>query len=234
MKKTKLVAILTALFLYGVSAANANAVARFTFTPTAGSYTVGNEFTVDLGVNSDTEKVVAIDVVGTYDKNLLELVKMEKITNESGFQFNWDQATTPKIDINAGTFSATLTPTSSSSLEGVVANHGLIKLTFRGKSAGTGNVALTCQQGSINDANILNPSSVDVATCSSNQSGSYTLTASTTTTTSPTATPTPTTAPVTTTSATNTLPETGSLGATVGLVVFGVVCVLGALFLGLL
>lgn len=234
MKKInfKLTFILFVAVMFFMPKAQALAAPHFTITPTAGTYSVGSTFAVTLGVDSDVEKVVAMDVVGAFDKDLLELISVDKITTpDPAFQFSYD-ANTAIIHNDTGKFEVTLSPVGSSVFDGVVAKQNLLTLYFRPKASGTGTLNLLCVQGAVNDSNILNPSSVDVDSCTANQSGSYTIqpgVGGVTTTPAPTS----ETTPVQTTESTE-LPRTGAVGTTVGLIVFGAVSVLSALFLRLL
>lgn len=237
---TKLNFRLTTILLVGLmfcaSKVQASAAPHFTLSPTVGTYSVGTTFAVTLGVDTDTEKVVAMDVVGTFDMDKLELVSIDKVTTpDPAFQFSYD-ANTALIHNDTGKFEVTLSPLGSSVFDGIVTKQSLLTLYFRPKLSGQAALNLTCVQGAVNDSNILNPSSVDVVSCPANQSGLYTIqpgvggdTLITPTVTSAAA----TTTPVQTTGSTE-LPKTGAVGTTVGLVVFGAVCVLSALFLRLL
>ena len=227
----KLSFFLLVCLMFFTSKVQALAVPHFTFTPTSGTYSVGTTFAVILGVDSDIEKVVAMDVVGTFDKDKLELVSINKITTpDPAFQFSYD-ANTAIIHNDTGKFEVTLSPLSSSVFDGVVAKQNLLTLYFRPKSSGSAALNLTCLQGAVNDSNILNPSSVDVDSCTANQSGLYTI--------EPgvggevIVTPTKTVTPVQTKEATE-LPQTGGLGTTVGLLIFAAVGIISALFLRLL
>lgn len=204
------------------------AAPHFTFTPSSGSYTVGSNFSVNLGINSESENVGGADLVGTFDASRLEIVSITKANVEHSFSFEYNSGSTPIIDNNAGKFEITLNPTSSSVFDYKPANEALLTINFKAKATGTADLNLTCQQGSVADTNIINDKAADVVTCSSNQSGSYNITSGGS---NPTSAPTPT---KTTTTTTTQLPRTGGIGSTVGLVVFGAVSVFGALFLTLL
>lgn len=222
------------VFLFAVSSVKAYAAPRFTITPTSGTYSVGTSFSVIVGVNSDTEKVVAMDVVGVFDKSKLQLISVEKITTpDPAFQFSFD-SNTALIHNDTGKFEATLSPLGTSVFDGVVTAQNLLTLYFMPIASGTANVSFSCTQGAVNDSNILNPSSVDVTTCTANDSGSYTIQAAVGGSTTTTSTPTPTTTVTTTTSTTAELPKTGGLTTTMGLIVFGAISMASALFLKLL
>lgn len=215
-------------------AASANAVVaapRLTLTPVSGSYTNGSTFTVSVGVNSETEKSSAVDVWATFDKTKLEIVSITKSTNPP---FTFDM--TPKFDNIAGTFQFSCVSTNMSAFDDTVINGELAVVTFKAKAVGTAALNFTCAAGSTTDSNIFNSDINDVISCDANSVGSYTITgdstATTTTTSTPTPTPTTTLAPTGT--VTETLPQTGVVGATVGLIVFGAISLVSALFLKIL
>lgn len=229
----KLTSVLLVGLMFCASSVRALSAPHFTFTPTSGTYSVGTTFAVTLGVDSETEKVVAMDVVGTFDKEKLELVLIDKITTpDPAFQFSYD-ANTALIHNDTGKFEVTLSPLGSSVFDGVVANQSLLTLYFRPKLAGSAALNLTCLQGAVNDSNILNPSSVDVDSCSANQSGLYTIEAAVGGVVTPVPTITTVVTPVQSTGVAE-LPQAGGVGTTIGLILFGAVGILSALFLRLL
>lgn len=222
MRKVGFFLILFLLFFIVCGKANfALAAPHFTFTPTSGSYGVGSNFSVILGVDSAAENMASADIVGTFDATRLEIVSIEKVASPA-FAFDYNSSTTPIIHNDTGKFEITLNPSSSSTFDYKPANGPLLTINFRAKTAGTANLALTCQAGSVTDTNIINSSAVDVIDCPSNQSGSYTI--------SP-ATGGESTTIITPKLTTTQLPKTGSVGSTIGLIVFGAVSVMGALFL---
>lgn len=237
LRKIGITLTATMLFLAAVGAAGATEVLagpHFTFSPASGSYDNGSTFTTTLGVDSGTEEVIAMDVVGTFDATKLELVSVTKATN-AVFDFSFD-STTPIIDNATGKYEMALMPISLSVYDGKVLNGPLLVFTFKAKSAGSASVNLTCQSGAIADANIIDMESMDVIDCSANQSALFTLTA---TGGSTEATPTPTTTSTysppsstsTTTSTSEELPQTGGITSTLGLMIFGLVSVGGAFLL---
>lgn len=203
----------------------AMAAPHFTLSPATGSQTVGQNFTVTMGVDSDTEKVVGIDIKAAYDSAKLELVSVEKATvPDDGYQFSYvtGQAI---IKNDTGVMEVTLPSKDTSVLVGPVAKHDLLKLTFKPKATGTATLSYTCTAGSVVETNIISQAGTDVVDCASNQSGSYTIAAgvggdSGTTTTA--ATPTPTS---------SSLPRTGAVENTVALLVFGLGSVVAGMYL---
>lgn len=226
----KFISILLVGLMFCASNVQAMAAPHFTMSPITGTYSVGTTFAVILGVDSGTEKVVAMDVVGIFDKDKLELVSIDKITTpDPAFQFTYD-ANTAIIHNDTGKFEVTLSPLGSSVFDGIITKQGLLTFYFRPKLSGSAGFNLTCQQGAVNDSNILNPSSVDVISCPDNQAGLFTIEPAVGggTTLAPT-----NITPVQSTGSAE-LPRTGGIGTTVGLIVFGAVGILSALFLRLL
>jgi hypothetical protein len=231
--KSKLFLIM-GLIAVGVMVApvEALAVPHFTLTPASESETVGQNFDVIMGVDSDTDKVVGMDIVATFDAARLEIVDVQKGSipeGETYYQFDYT-ASLPKFDNTAGTFSINLSPRSSSIYEGPVAKQELLKITFRPKATGVATVNYTCQANSLLESNIIQASTVvDVVDCTANQSGSYTIAAGTGGE-SEAVTPTPTTTTTTTTS-TSQLPRTGGIMDTIVMIVIGISSMFAAAYL---
>lgn len=229
MRKVSSILILFLLFFVVCGKANfALAAPHFTLTPTSGSYGVGSNFSVILGVDSNTENMASADIVGTFDAARLEIVSIDKVTSPA-FAFDYNSSTTPIIHNDTGKFEITLNPSSSSTFDYKPASGPLLTINFRAKAVGSANLGLTCQAGSVTDTNIINSLAVDVVDCPSNQSGSYTISPATGGESGVTTTIT-TTPKLTSTQ----LPKTGSVASTFGLIIFGAVSVVGALFLRLL
>lgn len=223
--------ILSIVFLGSAQAVAAGP--SLNWSPASGSYSDGAAFSVVLQINSGTEKVLGVDVVGSFDSERLELASIEAVASKA---FEYDTSSmTPLISNSEGTYEVTLAPINMNSYAAKTAVGDLLKFNFRAKATGTAAVRLTCQAGSTVETNIMNDVNVDVVDCASNGSGSYTIGASssTTTTTNPTATPT-TAVTTTTTTTSSSLPQTGAVETTVALVMFGVISMLGALFLRVL
>lgn len=222
-----------------VRAAEVKGAGYFTLTPASGSYTAGSNFTVLVGVNSGEDEVAGIDVRGNFDAAKIKLVSMEKVEGAEAWSFlEYDQSLV-SIDNTAGTFAASLAAAGTGTgVTGQKVNEVLLRLNFTAKAAGTAGVTFRCETGSVADSNIINKSYTDVVDCSLNQSGSYEIGAGSGG--DATASPTPTTIGVGGGAATATptgaaeLPQTGGAGSTVGLVVFGVISLLGALMLRLI
>jgi len=223
----KIIGLAVGLVCLLAGSVDALAAPHFTFNPATDTKSIGETFSVILGVDSESEKVVAMDVVGTFDASKLEIISIDKVSSPA-FNFAWD-ANTPIIHNDSGRFEITLSPLSSSVYDGEVAKGQLLSFNFRPKAAGVATLNLTCQTGQVVETNIINQSSADVVNCASNQSGSYTINSTGGGSAEPTqaaetSTPRPTSA----------LPQTGGVGSTVGLAVFGVISILGALFLKVL
>lgn len=228
--KIFLVLMVTSLLL-ATSARAVLAGPHYTLTPSSGSGSVGSDMHVIVGIDTGTEKMIGGDLQMTFDASKLELTSVTKVGSPAfNFQYNQGDAI---IDNSVGTFALTLSPFDSSVYSGVIANGQLLDLTFRPKATGTATVAYTCVAGAIaRDTNIINTTSADVIDCPSNQSGSYSISAATGGGgSSSTPTPVPTSAGVVATTTPSTLPSTGNLTATMFMVVFGVISVVGGAIL---
>lgn len=225
MMRGKVLTLILAMGLMGVSAKGVLAGPHMTLTPTSGTFTNGSTFTVTVGVDSGTEKVIAMDVVMSFDAAKLEISSVTKASN-SVFDFSFD-ANTPIIRNETGKMEITLAPKNMSVYSGEVANGPLLTINFKAKAVGTASVNFTCQAGQVNETNIINQSSVDVIDCGANQSGSYVIQAgSGGDNETPTATPT-----VRAPTSTGALPQTGVMDSMIGLTVFGLVSVISAFLL---
>ena len=212
-----------------VKPAAALAVPHFTLSPASGSQTVGQEFSVVMGVDSDTEKVVGIDIKASFDSSKLEVVSIEKgVIPDDGYQFSYTSGQAI-IHNDTGVFEVTLTPLNQSVLVGPVAKHELLKITFKPKATGTATLSYTCLPGSVVETNIISQTGTDVVDCSANQSGSYTIANGTGGDSNPpaaTATPVP--------SGSTSLPQTGAIENTLILIGLGLASVISAVYFGLL
>lgn len=217
--------------------ARAMAAPHFTLSPTSESETVGQNFVVVMGVDSETEKVIGIDIKATFDASKLEVVSIEKgSVPDDGYKFTYT-TTQPIINNSAGTFEVTLPSENSSVYTGAVAKHELLRVTFKPKSTGTATFNYVCTAGSVTESNIINQSGADVVDCGSNQSGSYTIAAGVggeTATATPTPTSTSTSSSTTSTKTTSSLPSTGVVENTVMMVAVGISSMLAAVFLKLI
>lgn len=222
MRKAALILILSFSFL-AVGARAVEAAAYLTVSPTTGSYTTGSTFTVTLGVNSGGETIGGVDGVGTYDSSKLDLTSIVQ-ASDMVFASSEDGGSCT-IDKSAADGKFSFSCYSNSTVGDKAVSGSLVTLTFEAVSSGTATLNYTCTSGSTTDSNIVKSSTVtDVITCSSNQSGSYTISGETTTSSDATSTPTPT-------GTSSELPQTGSTGLTIGLVVFGLVSLASAAFL---
>lgn len=224
MKKTVLILSLVLAFLV-VSTRAAEAAAYLMVSPGSKTYSVDDTFDVILGIDSGGEIVGGADGVGTYDSSVLELVSISQASNM--VFTNTEGGGSCGLDNNIGEFSFSCYSNDAFSDTTAVGN--LVTITFKGKSAGTGVLNYTCSSGSTTDSNIVKSSTLtDIISCSENQSGSYTISGSSTSET----TTTPTSTSISTETETETeLPQTGSLGVTLGLIAFGSISLLSALFL---
>jgi len=223
MKKAVLLVLIAMAFL--AAPVSANAAAYFTLTPSSATHSSGDTFTVDLGINSGADKVMSVDVVGTFDAEKLELMSASVI----GTAFSPDLS--PSINNTSGTFTFMLISSTVDPFQASVLDGGVIKLSFKAKSEGTASVNFTCSGTSYDDSNIFDFDNNDIITCASNQSGLYTITAVGGDTTTDTTTTTTTTA---TTTTSDELPQTGSLTTIIVLSLIGMVGMAGAFMMRVL
>jgi LPXTG-motif cell wall-anchored protein len=221
------------VFLVGVMVlakpVSALAVPHFTLSPASGSQTVGQDFSVVMGVDSDTEKVVGIDIKASFDSSKFEVVSIEKgVIPDDGYQFSYTSGQAI-IHNDTGVFEVTLTPLNQSVLVGPVAKHELLKITFRPKATGTATLNYTCLPGSVVETNIISQTGTDVVDCNANQSGSYTIGSGTGVENDPPA-ATATLVP----SGSSSLPQTGAVENTLILLGLGLASVISAVYFGLL
>ena len=215
-KALNIALIVTAMTV--VSRVSAFAAPHFTLNPTSGNQTVGQNFTVVFGIDSDTDKVVGVDIEAKFDSSKLEVVSVEKgnvPSEETAYQFTYAPGQAI-IHNDTGSFEVTLTPIGQSVLTGPVAKHELLKVTFKPKAVGNVTLNYACTAGSVVDTNIISPAGTDVVDCASNQSASYTIVAGTggdPTAPVSTATPVP--------NVTTSLPQTGEVENTLILVCLG-------------
>jgi len=213
--------LITLLFgTVGVKAAVAGP--HLIMSPSSGTYSVDGTFSVTVKVDSGTETVGGVDGVGTYDSAKLELVST---TKASPMVFDaTDSGGGCSISTTAGVGKFSFSCYSNDALSDKVVNGDLVVLNFKAKTTGTAVAGFTCASGSTTDSNIVKSSTAtDVIVCGENVGGSYTINSSGSTDTTATNTPTPTTTSSSATVTASELPKTGGIGATFGLIIFGIV-----------
>lgn len=224
MKKNviNILAFVISILFVTMNVGKVNAAPKLTLTPATKNVANGETFTVVIGVNSDTVKSNAVDVWGTFDKDLLELVSIVKSTNPV---YSYDFSASPAIDAASGTFWFSCPSNNLNSFDTTVINGELAVATFKAKASGTANVKFDCAADTTTDSNIFSDMD-DMISCADNDNGVYTITGG--------APPVTTTAPnggVTVTSNQSQLPQTGGVATTIALVVFGAISLISALFL---
>jgi len=187
MKKNYLAicrSLLFSLVMFLVAAKEVKA-AYFTLSPASGNYDAGSTFDVVVGISSGEEKVYAADVWINFDSNILSVNGVAAVSSPAFPFVLGDQ----NIDNDAGIVKIALNPAISSSLDAQPANGSLLTLTLTAVTAGSGNLNFICTDGSINDANIIEPETVsDIIVCSSNQAGVFVIGDSSTSTSTTTST----------------------------------------------
>lgn len=211
--------IFSLLFKGGTSAVEA--AARMYFDPASANKNLNEKFSVTIKADSGGVVTGSLDGVGTYDSSRLKLVSIDQSSEMT--------ADKRECIINPikgdGTFSFSCN--TYSVVDDKAINGNVVVLNFEAKATGTAKVSFNCMEGSTSDTNIFDQNINDLIVCSSNGSGSYVIGESSSSSGTSTATNTPTTTQTTTTE----LPKTGSVGATIGLVSFGLVSLLSAVFL---
>ena len=218
MKKICL-AIFVFLAVTSVGAVQAGPMLKLT-SPT-GSYENGTTFKVTVGVDSGTAKSIAVDAWVTFDATKLEVVSIDPASTPA-----FVNSMGKNIYNTEGKFDMSFNAAGDAGIAEAVAIRGdLAVVTFKAKAAGSAAVNFTCTAGSTIDTNIFDTTGNDVIDCASNVNGSYTITATSGGTTDPTTAPTavPTTVVNNVTTVPGELPRTGGVGATLGLMIFGIV-----------
>lgn len=229
MKKIGINLLLGIVFLGLSTRVVAAADPRLTLSPTSGTYNVGDNFTVTVGIDSASQVVGAVDIIGTFDVDKLELVSF---VQSSDMVFNSGTTTggsCSKDDSGLATGKFSAMCYGNMTAGDTVVKGNLMVFTFKAKATGTANVKFTCN-GQVGDCNLTQSTTYkDVGVCSAYDNGVYTIVSSG----AATSTPTPTTAATTTTTTTKTteLPKTGGVASTFGLIVFGAISLASALFL---
>ncbi len=192
------------------------AAPRLTLTPASGTYSNGDQFKVDIGVETDGAKSAGVDVWATFDATKLQVVSITQISNPAyGFA-----EISPNINNTTGKFDMSFVSNSMSNYDATALTGNLAEVTFKAIATGTASLNFVCSKA-FTDSNIISSDSTntDLIDCASNQSGSYTINpgiggdASAVT---PTGT------------ITKTLPVTGVDAPTIALIVVGVMSVLSA------
>jgi LPXTG-motif cell wall-anchored protein len=232
MKKTVFIinTLLIAFLIAGVNVKAAEAAPHLSMNPATGSYAVGDTFKVTVKVDSGTEAVGGVDGVGTYDSAKLDIVSAVKASpmvfdsTDGGGDCSIDSTAT------AGKFNFSCY--SNNALNDKTAVGDLVVITFKAKANGTAVASFTCASGSTTDSNIVKSSTAtDVISCSDNVGGSYTISGTSSTTTTATNTPAATSAVTSTATTSAELPKTGGVATTFGLIIFGAVSLISAVFL---
>jgi len=143
--------------------------------PVETSVTTGEEFTVNLNINTNSKAAAGADVKMTFDSTLLEVVKVE----------NGDFFTEGASNIGAGTLY--VAGYFREQFETKTGSGKLAILTLKGKAAGTARITFVCS-AQTNDSNIFDANANDIINCTGITNGTYTIGAGTggTTSTSPT------------------------------------------------
>lgn len=134
----------------------ANSAAGLALSPSSGSHGVGDEFTVDVMLDTGGEKIDGVDLrYLRYDADRLELVDADADT--PGKQIKAGDLMPVTVDNSADAKSGTISFSQVVSGGTSYANEGpetLATLTFRAKEAGTAKVVIDHEPGRSNDSNV--------------------------------------------------------------------------------
>lgn len=174
---TQIVFVFALLFFVFAQKAHAQI---FILDPSAATKNVGEEFTVNLNIDTQGKAVAQADVKLTFDSTILEVVRVDK---GDFFPDGGDYVGAGTLYVGGFLREQYVTKNGSGKLATV---------TLKGKTAGSSLLSFTCSTQTI-DSNIFDSSANDVINCSGIQNGSYTITGGSSLTETPTLTPTPTT-----------------------------------------
>ena len=141
--------------------------------PQTAQVTVGDEFTVDINIDTQGTAVAGADVKLTFDPNVLE------VTNVQAGDFFGDEAD------NVGSGTLYVAGFFKEQFATKTGTGRVAQLTLKGKQEGTSTFTFVCSTQT-NDCNILDASATDIIKCTTIQNGSYTFSGAA----APTATPT--------------------------------------------
>lgn len=178
--KKKILAVVFFVFLFNTYFLILNVrVAKaqiFSLNPSTLTKAAGDEFDVDLNIDSQSQAVASADVKITFDSDIVEVVK---VTPGTFFSDEADYIGTGKLFVGGFFREPYATKTG---------NGKLAIITLKGKKGGTAHLSFSCSTEK-NDSNILDSSATDIIKCSGIKDGTYTITGSSA---DPTSTPAPT------------------------------------------
>lgn len=145
------------------------------FNPQNKNTKMGDIFEVTAGIDSSSNIIGGVDIVGTYDSSKLELISIKK---SPSMVFNNKGDCTNPENITPGKFS--LTCFISDSRDSMMVKGDLVKLTFKAKSAGSAKIEFSCQNNNLTDSNISNPNIFqDIIACNKNIKANISITGAT-------------------------------------------------------
>lgn len=151
-------------FFGGVLAVEAKA-ARLYLTPADGTYSIGDEFDLELGIDTGGEESMAADALLNFDSTKLEVVSVVKGSFFPGSDYNIDN---DNGRLTIYSFSEQALQTNSGT--GVLAN-----ITFKALTEGSAAVSFLCETGNDVDSAVWDAQGNDLINCGSNGSGTYTI-----------------------------------------------------------
>ena len=149
-------------FLFFVLAKRVDAQ-KIYLNPSTGSFAVGENFTVEVRLDTEGQEVVAADAKISFDSSQLEIVEV----NKGGFFDEVAHYVGTNSVLVGGFFND---PYKKKSGTGILAT-----IIFKGKTAATTSLVFNCVAGKSDDSNIFSASGVDIIKCGSLGNGDYTL-----------------------------------------------------------
>jgi hypothetical protein len=223
MIKNRYFLILAITFgVFFVAPVRALAAPHYVLSPSTKAVASGEEFELEVKIESGAVKVAGADALLEYDTSRLDFVSVTPVTTSFTYETSAFKAHQPKSN---QVYVSMMKPDTESMLNSSPVSGVVYKIKFKTKSTGTATVKFVCTDGMINESNILEMSGQvpeDKIACAENISGSYEVGAvggNTNPTSAPKATTTPT------------LPKTGGTAVTLGLMVVGAIGMMGAWFL---
>ncbi len=143
IKNKKWLILLALLFFFGFFTANQAEAATLYFSPSSGNYTVGNIFTVNVLVNTESVAINNAEAIVNFPADFLEIVSLDK----SGTIFSFWVPTDPTFSNSAGT----LTFNGGLPTPGYTGTGKILSAVFRVRKAGSATLIFSSAAVRAND-----------------------------------------------------------------------------------
>lgn len=194
----------------------------------SGSLEIGDEFTLDITINTFDNEVDTYTVVITYDAEMLEVSDADSAS--SGTQINYLNSIFPSTENSVAVSGSTGTITISGDASDPLAfSRRIAEVTFTARASGNSNIAVVRAQSNVLTADgtdILVDTGSESITVQQQSSSSTSTSTSTTTSSVSSTTSTSSFTPVSTSTTTTSLPDSGIINNTaIGSVTVGILLV---------